>query len=179
MNCIGNLEFLTGQSNGLVVANDFMTVLAAMLLVVASGDAEWDKATSEPASTDSENEAEDPCQHSLGLIARCDTVFAAELTGNRLRRVLEGAHLHHRCLLNNNLLLRLRLNHLGLLHHWLLLHGLLLHGLLLHGLLLHGLLHGLLLHGQLLHWLHGWLLDKGLLLLRGGVGIHTSIKVFF
>ena len=67
-----------------MVSDDLVAVLAAMLLIVAHGDAEWDKTTSEPASESSDDTAEDPGKYSLGLVGLCDAGFAAELAINLL-----------------------------------------------------------------------------------------------
>ena len=106
-----------------MVTDNLVAVLAAMLLIVASGNAEWNEATSEPASKQCDDATEDPCESSLGLIDCGDAVFAAELACDLLGTVLKVSH---RC---------------GMLNNYLLLHRLLLHGLLL-----------LLYERLLLHW---------------------------
>lgn len=85
-----------------------------MLLIVVSGNAEWDEAKSEPASDGGDDATEDLCEGSFGLVDGADAVFAVELAGDLLGTVLEVSH---RCgLLNNYLLLHaLSLSHLGLL----------------------------------------------------------------
>ena len=48
-----------------MVANNFVTVLAAVLLIVAGGDAERNEAASEPAAEKGEYNAEDPGKGTL------------------------------------------------------------------------------------------------------------------
>ena len=97
------------------MSDNLVAVLAAMFLIVASGDAEGDQATSEPAAEKTEHCYENPGECSLGLIDLGDTVLATELAGDLLGLVLE--HLHGGGLHDDDLLSGLGLANEGLLFH--------------------------------------------------------------
>ena len=69
--------------------NDLVAMLAAVLVIVASGNAEWDEAASEPAAEKGEYNAEDPGKGTLWLIDGGDTGLAAELAGDLLGLIAE------------------------------------------------------------------------------------------
>ena len=69
--------------------NTLVAMLAAVLVIVASGNAEWDEAASEPAAEKGEDDAEDPGEGTLGLVQGGDALLAAELAGDLLGLIAE------------------------------------------------------------------------------------------
>ena len=94
---------------------------AAVLLIVAGRDAEWDQAAAEPAANEAEHEAEDPAQGALLLVHVCHAGLPAELASDSNRMVwpVVDWELTNLTLNHNHLGTRLR-NHDRLSwHHWL------------------------------------------------------------
>ena len=80
-----------------------MTVLTAVLVVIAGWDAERNEAATKPAAEESENNAKDPSKGTFRLVQGGNTCLSAELACDLLRLIAEM----HGSGCNNDLLLGL------------------------------------------------------------------------
>ena len=154
-------------SHGLSVADNFVAVVAFVLLIVASWNAEGDEAAAEPAANEAEDEAEDPGKSSLHLIHVGVTGVSAELASHShgvVRPV--GRRVGTAMMVFNNddvlALHGLSRSHHRLARHWLSLHG--------HTGSHHWLLWGVHRLSHLLRSVHGLLLEHRLCLSDGLAG---------